>query len=137
MTIAPRRVRAAKALLSRHRRTLRLQRAPSVRPVAFGQRRPRLKDPEYLAFIRRQPCCVCGKPGPSQAAHVRAGYLEAGWRSTGLGEKPDDRRALPLCAFDHLDGPDAQHRGGERAWWEARGLYPPELAAAFGEVYGA
>ena len=135
MTIAPKRVRAAKALLARHRRNLRRKRGAPIRPIAFGQRRPRIRDADYLAFIRRQPCCVCGKPGPSHAAHVRAGYPEAGWRPTGLGEKPDDRRTLPLCAFDHLEGPDAQHRGNEREWWRSRGLSPTAVAAAYVEAY--
>ena len=131
MTIAPKRVRAAKALLARYRRGQRKGRPTPFRPVGFGQRQPRVKDPDYLAFIRRQPCCVCGRPGPSHAAHVRAGYPEAGWRSTGMGEKPDDRRALPLCASDHLNGPTAQHRTNEREWWTRRGMHPPELVARF------
>ena len=42
-----------------------------------------------------------------------------------MGEKPDDWRTLPLCALDHLDGPNAQHRSNERSWWAAKGIYPP------------
>ena len=132
MSLAPPRVRAAKRVLARHRRAQRLKRRAITRPTGFGQRQPRLKDPAYLAFIRCQACCVCGKPGPSHAAHVRSGYPEAGWRSTGMAEKPDDRRTLPLCALDHIDGPAAQHRTNEREWWAARGIYPPQLAMSLG-----
>ena len=46
MTIAPQRVRAAKALLARYRRSQRRGRQAPARPVGFGQRRPRLKDPD-------------------------------------------------------------------------------------------
>lgn len=135
MTIAPAEVRAAKAIIARHRRQQREARGEPIRPLAAGQRQPRIKDPAYLAFIRKQPCCVCGKPAPSHAAHVRAGYPEAGWRATGMGEKPDDRRTLPLCAADHLDGPYAQHRTNERAWWEAQGIYPPGLAKRLARMF--
>ena len=125
MSLAPPRVRAAKQVLARHRRELRAGRIRPPRPIAVGQRRPRLKDPTHLALIRRQPCCICGKPGPSHAAHIRCGYPEAGWSPTGMGQKPDDWRTLPLCAEHHLHGPDAQHRFNERRWWEAHGIYPP------------
>ena len=135
MSLAPPRVRAAKRVLARHRRIQRFRRLVRARPAGFGQRQPRLKDPAYLAFIRRSPCCVCGKPGPSQAAHVRSGYPEAGWRPTGMAEKPDDRRTLPLCALHHLDGPSAQHRSNEREWWASQGIYPPGLAAVCEQLY--
>ena len=46
-----------------------------------------------------------------------------------MAEKPDDRRTVPLCRDCHLDGPKAQHRTNERAWWEALGIYPPDLCA--------
>ena len=65
------------------------------------QRDPRVEDAKYLARIRELPCCVCGRPGPSDAAHIR--MSDAAWgghwgkRSTGMQEKPSDRWALPLC----------------------------------------
>ena len=129
--IAPSKVRRAKALLARYRHEQRKARPRAGRPTAQGQRQPRLRDPLHLAFIRRQPCCVCGRPGPSHAAHIRCGYPEAGWRPTGMGEKPDDWRTLPLCAQHHLTGPDAQHRSNERRWWAQWGIYPPVEALHF------
>lgn len=77
--------------------------------------RGRVRDPGYLAFLRRQPCCVGdlgGCEGPTEAAHVR--YLS----KPGLSVKPDDRQAVPLCASHHRTGPLAQHSRGERLWWE-------------------
>lgn len=96
-----------------------------------GQRNPRVKDGAYLSFIRRQPCCVCHKPAPSQAAHIRSGYPEANWPATGMAEKPSDYRTLPLCPMCHVDGPAAQHKGNERAWWASHEIYPPSLCASY------
>ena len=102
-----------------------------------GQRQPRITDKPYLAFIRRQPCKKCGTTRRVEAAHVRAGYPEAGWRPTGMAEKPDDRRTLPLCRDCHRDGPGAQHRMNERQFWAELGVYPPEACAALVKQYEA
>ena len=104
------------------KKTLRssLSQAPNART-------PRVKDAAYLNWIRTLPCTACGKHGPSQAAHIRSGYSEAGWRSTGMAEKPSDWRTAPLCRDCHLDGPKAQHRTGEASWWRELGIYPPDL----------
>lgn len=80
--------------------------------------------PEYLALVRQLPCCVCGKPGPSEAHHLRA----TGRRGGAM--RSPDRDALPLCASHHRDG---VHRvGGKRelAWFKERGIDPLTLADA-------
>jgi hypothetical protein len=100
-----------------------------VVPVAKGQRAPRVRDNIYLQWLRRRACVACGSRKRVHAAHIRSGYPEAGWRPTGMQEKPDDARAAPLCATCHVDGPDAQHKSNERKWWEARNIYPPTLCA--------
>lgn len=100
-----------------------------------GQRQPRVHDKPYLAFIRRQACLGCGTTKGVEAAHVRCGYPEAGWRATGMQEKPDDRRTLPLCGECHRTGPKAQHASNERRWWEAQGIYPPSRCADFAALY--
>jgi hypothetical protein len=115
-----------------------------VVPVEKGQRAPRLRDKVYLGWIRQLPCLACLIQGlkhrwqPTEAAHIRCGYAEAGWRSTGMQEKPGDDRVAPLCGWHHRDGDDAQHKTNERAWWDARGVYPPDLCrdlrAAFPDV---
>lgn len=94
------------------------------------QRQPREECPEFLAFVRRKPCAACGAPAPSQAAHLRAGNPAIGKRPTGVGERPSDKFANPLCAGCHLDAPDSQHNtGDERAFWARVGIDPFENAA--------
>ena len=48
----------------------------------------------YLAWIKGQPCLVCGKPG--EACHVRRSYWGA-----GMGKKPHDYCTIPLCREHH------------------------------------
>lgn len=94
--------------------------------------RGRERDNAYLAYLRRQPCEACGSTYRVEAAHIRSGYPEAGWKPTGMQVKPSDARALSLCALCHREGPNAQHKGNERAFWAARGIHPPTRC---GEVY--
>jgi hypothetical protein len=91
--------------------------------------RGRVRNNPFLAYLRRQPCEACGSIHRVEAAHIRSGYSEAGWPPTGMQVKPSDFRALSLCALCHREGPDAQHRGNERAWWAARNIYPPARCA--------
>lgn len=57
------------------------------------------------------------------------GCLEIGKRPAGIGEKPSDRWAVPLCADCHLNAPDAQHNVGEPAFWKRVGIDPFDLSA--------
>lgn len=71
----------------------------------------------YLDFIRAQACIgICAQPlynqnGPNhhsiEAAHVRIG------NGGGMGLKPSDFRAVPLCHLCHL----VQHQHGEASFW--------------------
>lgn len=47
----------------------------------------------YLDFIRDKPCCVCGRPGPSDPDHLKA-------RGGGSGKR-NDFTAVPLCRPHH------------------------------------
>ena len=49
-------------------------------------------DEMYLRWVRRQPCCVCGKFAPSDAHH-RTG--------AGMGIKAHDHETMPLCRTHH------------------------------------
>lgn len=40
-----------------------------------------------------------------------------GKRETGMGEKPSDQWAIPLCPQCHRDAPWALHRVGEKAFF--------------------
>lgn len=52
--------------------------------------------------------------------------MRAAKRPTGMGEKPDDRWALPLCGKHHR----MQHHEGERGFWKDRGKDPIFVALA-------
>ncbi len=43
---------------------------------------------EFRAWMKRQPCIVCGRT-PSDAAHLKSG---------GVGRKDDVTRTVPLCS---------------------------------------
>lgn len=113
----------ASAIKTRERKA-----AKAARPANPKADRGRVRDPGFLQFLRRQPCVVgpAGCGGPIEAAHIRMAVPGEG--STGMQRKPSDKRAVPLCRAHHRDGPDAQHRSGERAWWSARGLDPFAIA---------
>jgi hypothetical protein len=96
--------------------------------MPLRQRRPRQEDRAFLAFVRTKPCCVCGAHPPVQAAHIRMASAEHGKSEGGIGRKPDDRFATPLCSICHLDGPDAQHKVGERKFWQRVGIDPFAVA---------
>lgn len=99
------------------------------------QRRPRVHEPQFLAFTRNLPCCVCGWPNPSQAAHIRMANLELNKTAAGGQEKPDDMWCVPLCgpilgAYPAVIGCHAeQHTMNERDFWERAGLDPFAIAA--------
>jgi hypothetical protein len=98
------------------------------------QRAPRERESPYLAWVAQLPCiaCMVAFPRPRfgvQVAHVRMPDAEAGWRETGMQEKPSDRRTVPLCPGHHQDWPNAQHRIGERNFWPLLGVNPVQLCA--------
>lgn len=88
------------------------------------QRDPRQRDERYLDWIRQQPCCICGFDGGVEAAHLRVGSINDGKRYTGMGEKPSDKWALPLCTYHHR----MQHSMREQEFWSRYGLDPFALA---------
>jgi hypothetical protein len=96
------------------------------------QRRPRQHDEKHLAFIRGLPCVVCGNNIQTEAAHIRYGFLRAGKRPTGGGEKPDDDFTVPLCNACHLN----QHSVGELTFWGKSGIDAILLALALCRISG-
>ena len=85
--------------------------APRIpRPVARSKPKPNLRrGVQHLAFVRQLPCVTCGKAALSEASHVRTGT------DGGVGRKPGDRYAVPLCTICHAK----QHRVGELTFWSA------------------
>ena len=92
------------------------------------QREPREECPAFLAFVRRKPCCVCGAPAPSEAAHIKMSSIAHGKRGAGMHEKPSDRWVTPLCAGCHRLNPEAQHNIGEQQFWYRVDIDPCALA---------
>jgi hypothetical protein len=89
------------------------------RPLSPGRPKPNLrKRVRHLAFVRELPCVACGKAAPSEAAHVRTGT------DSGVGIKPGDRYAVPLCSACHA----RQHRIGELTFWSALRIDPLNVA---------
>ena len=89
------------------------------RTVARGKPKPNLhRRLQHLDFVRQLPCVACGKAAPSDAAHVRTGT------DGGVGMKPGDRYAVPLCAACHAK----QHRVGELTFWSALRFDPLNVA---------
>ncbi len=80
---------------------------------------------DYLRFIRRQPCVVCGALYGVESAH-------SGQR--GLGQKADDRFALPLCRYHHRTGKYSHHVLGKR-FWGFHGLDRAGLIKQLQELY--
>ena len=52
-------------------------------------------DRPYLAWLRKQPCCMCSGRPPCHAHHPRTG--------AGVGLKSADQGAISLCAVCHHD----------------------------------
>ncbi len=99
--------------------------------AATAMKHPRQRWAAYLAFIRGLPCVICGNPH-TEAAHLRMASRLAGKRQTGMGEKPDDRWALPLCSEHHRE----QHQGNELAFWLRYGIdWPAFLSLAVQASY--
>jgi len=70
-------------------------------------KRVEVLDRKHLDRMRDVPCLICGKL-PSDPAHLRLGH------AAGIGEKPRDDWALPLCHEHHMES----HGGeGEAAFW--------------------
>ena len=91
----------------------------SPRTVALGKPKPNSRRRvQHLAFVRQLPCVACGTAAPSHAAHVRTGS------DGGVGMKPGDRYAVPLCSACHAK----QHRVGELTFWSALRFDPLNVA---------
>lgn len=72
------------------------------------KRESRWRSQAHLSFIRSFHCSIPECAGmPIEAAHVRLGS------GAGIGQKPDDFRAVPLCKECH----SSQHTMGEASFW--------------------
>lgn len=99
------------------------------RELTAVPKNPPVRDKDYLAWVRTQSCCRCGRIGPSEPSHHPIEMVGA------MGLKTDDDRCIPLCAGCHRTGPLAHHTVPfGRAWVEDqieqhRARYLAEVAA--------
>ena len=88
-------------------------------------RQGRAVDRDYLAFIARQPCLICGRR--STVHHVRE-----------CGSPKDDRRTLPLCPEHHLIqfGPRTSIEAlGKKKFEKYHGVALNDEMERYGRVY--
>lgn len=84
-----------------------MKRTPLKAKRGRPRRTSRWQSEAHLDYIRDQPCCICGAPPISEAAHVRIGS------GAGMSQKPSDWRAVPMDRACH----GRQHSVGERTFW--------------------
>ena len=107
------------------------QRKPVNKRRPGKARRGPVKDEAYLEFLRGRRCVVCiawriSQSTPTEAAHVRV---------RGLGQKCDDKDALPMCERHHRTGPLALHKLG-KAFWTHHGIDRETELAKIHVLYG-
>lgn len=83
------------------------------------KRASRWRSQAHCRHVRSHACSACGATAGIEAAHVRTGS------GAGMGQKPDDWRAVSLCWSCH----DRQHAVGEETFWQGRDV--EALIAAF------
>lgn len=85
------------------------------------KRATRWRSQAHCNSVRGFSCSVQGCDGrPIEVAHVRNGS------GAGVGQKPDDWRAVSLCRFHHGE----QHRIGETTFWRKIAWRDPEQLIA-------
>lgn len=86
---------------------------------------PRERDDAHLKFIRTLPCLVCGDNTSVEAAHIRFTDMSAAKNNPGIGQKPSDYWAVPLCGMHHRQ----QHDMRETDFWEIAKIDALRVAA--------
>lgn len=72
------------------------------------KRESRWKSQKHCTWLRKSfGCSMCGSTAGIEVAHVRMGS------GAGMGQKPNDYRAVPLCRDCHSE----QHRTSEPDFW--------------------
>ena len=106
------------------------------RPKMGLRKPPQLRSLQHLRFVRSHECAIFGKygnifrpgstlavlhgcSGPIQSAHLRMGT------DGGIGVKPSDNFAIPLCVEAHAE----QHSIGEDAFEKRYGIDTHKIAA--------
>lgn len=87
---------------------------------------PRAHDEAFLARLRQLPCIYpcCGVGLHTDAAHIRMASAIYGATEAGVGAKPHDFWALPVCRHHHT----LEHRIGTKRFWEKLDIDPHFVA---------
>lgn len=109
-----------------------LKRSSALPRKRSKPRRGRVRDEAHLAFVRTLPCCApgCDRVDASEAHHETT--------ERGMGQKADDRRAMPMCRKHHRafhDGRepfDGWTKPRRRAWQDEQVTRVLGLAAPCG-----
>lgn len=88
-----------------------------------AKRETRFRSQRHLTHVRGHACVVCDASAPIEAAHVRLGS------GAGMGQKPHDYLAVPLCGGADGCHPK-QHRMGEETFWRKAEKDPQAIIAA-------
>lgn len=83
-----------------------------IGPKAQRPERGTAQARSHLERVKRLPCVICGRPGPSDAHHCICGRYGS--------RKVSDFAVIPLCKQCHQDGPLAIHNG-KASWAERNG----------------
>jgi hypothetical protein len=115
----------------------RKDRTAKIGKPAEGQRQPRVREPLYLAWVRRLPCVACLCHGVVEtrgieAAHLRFSDAKLGRINSGMQAKPDDRWVTPLCHHHHQHD---QHKRNEPRFWSDLGIEPGALCLDLHAAY--
>jgi ERF superfamily len=99
----------------RQRRSTAIDKTELVLPATR-----RIRDPEHVKSVAKQPCLVCGRR-PADAHHLRFAQNRA------LSRKVSDEFIVPLCRGHHRE---VHHSGDEASWWKKAGIDPTRTARA-------
>lgn len=93
---------------------------------------PRAHDDAFLARIRQLPCIMpsCGALA-IDAAHIRMTSSRYRTSGAGVGQKPHDFWALPLCRYHHR----LEHKIGTPRFWETLGMDPHYVALRLYQIH--
>lgn len=69
-----------------------------------------VRSERHRRFIASLACCVTGREGLTQAAHIRSGFF-------CMSRKPSDSLCVPLSWPEHLK----QHETSEAKYWKPHG----------------
>lgn len=92
------------------------------------------QDSNYKAWIKLQPCLICGRYGtkefPSDPAHTKV------FGTSGMSQRSPDRSCVPLCHWDHTERWDSYHRiANETRWAEMHGIDLPARVREYNAAY--